>query len=135
MVVIRSSESRHTETPAGIMTTLASPTQGGVSQSIWRVDMAAGRSGPWHGIDAEQIWTVLSGSAAVDLDDSTISVQAGDTFVIPADARRRLTSGQEGVVAIVVASSGLRAYVLDGTRVSATCAVRDGDKLVPAWIV
>ena len=49
---------------------------------------------------------------------------------------RRLSSAPAtGFTAIVVAPAGMRAYVTDGTRVSVECAVPDGDKLVPAWVV
>jgi quercetin dioxygenase-like cupin family protein len=136
MTVIRHADSRRTETPAAVMTTLASPSQGGAAQVVWRVDMAPGRSGPLHGIDAEQVWTVLSGAATVDLPGGAVTVEPGDTVVIPADAPRRITSDPSaGLAAVVVAPVGMRAYPLDGTVVSPTCAVPDGDKLVPAWVV
>jgi hypothetical protein len=41
----------------------------------------------------------------------------------------------DGFAAIVVAPPSMRAYTLEATRVSPACAVPDGDKLVPAWIV
>jgi quercetin dioxygenase-like cupin family protein len=136
MTVIRHADSRRTETPAAVMTTLASPTQGGATQAVWRVDMAPGRSGPLHGIDAEQVWTVLSGGATVDLPGGAVTVEPGDTVVIPADAPRRFTADPSaGLAALVVAPAGMRAYPLDGTIASPTCAVPDGDKLIPAWVV
>src|SRR5215469_9563384 len=100
MPVIRHADSRRTETPNALMTTLASPTQGGAGHSVWRVDMRPSQAGPLHAIDTEQVWTVLDGGATIEL-----------------------------------APPGTRAYTLDGTRVSPTCAVPDGDKLVPAWVV
>jgi quercetin dioxygenase-like cupin family protein len=136
MPVIRGADGRRTQTPAGVMTTLASPTQGGASQAVWRVDMPPGGSGPLHGIDAEQIWTVLSGGATVELPGGPVVLAAGDTVVIPADTPRRLAADPvAGLAAVVVAPAGMRAYPLDGTVVSPTCAVPDGDKLIPAWIV
>ena len=99
-------------------------------------DGAAGRSGPLHGIDTEQVWTVLSGGATVDLPGGAVTVQPGDTVVIPADAPRRITADPSaGLIAVVVAPAGMRAYPLDGTVVPPTCAVPDGDKLIPAWVV
>jgi quercetin dioxygenase-like cupin family protein len=133
--VIRSEERRRTETPAGVMTTLASPSQGGAAQPIWRVDMQPARSGPLHGIDVEQIWTVLDGSVTVEVAGGEVEIQAGDTVVLPADVPRRLTSGESGLAAIVIAPAGMRAYALDGTQASPTCATPDGDKLIPAWVV
>lgn len=136
MTVIRHAESRRTETPNAVMTTLASPTQGGSAQAVWRVDMGPDQVGPPHAIDAEQVWTVLDGGATVDLGGEKLTVGPGDTLVIPADVPRRLGSDPvTGFAAIVVAPAGMRAYVVDDTRVSAHCAVPDGDKLLPAWVV
>jgi quercetin dioxygenase-like cupin family protein len=136
MPVIRHADSRRTETPNAVMTTLASPTQGGAGHSVWRVDMRPGQSGPLHAIDTEQVWTVLDGGTTVELNVRAHAVGPGDTMVMPADAPRRVSADPAaGFAAIVVAPPGTRAYPLDGTRVSPTCAVPDGDKLVPAWVV
>jgi quercetin dioxygenase-like cupin family protein len=136
MSVIRHAESRRTETPNAIMTTLASPTQGGAGQAVWRVDMRPGQAGPPHAMDTEQVWTVLDGGATVELDGETLTIEPGDTLVIPADAPRRVISDPNvGIAAVVVAPAGTRAYTLDGTKVAPECAVPDGDKLVPAWVV
>ncbi|WP_051133001.1 hypothetical protein [Nocardia paucivorans] len=68
MPIIRQSETRRTETPDAVMTTLASPTLGGSSQLLWRVEMTADNRGPMHSCDTEQIWTILTGRASFDLD-------------------------------------------------------------------
>lgn len=136
MPVIRRAESRRTETLNAVMTTLASPTQGGAGQAVWRVDMRAGQAGPLHAIDTEQVWTVLDGAAAVELDGETLRIEPGDTLVIPAGAPRLVRADQAaGVAAIVVAPAGMRAYPLDGTIVAPAYAVPDGDKVIPAWVV
>jgi quercetin dioxygenase-like cupin family protein len=136
MPVIRRAETRRTETPNAVMTTLASPVQGGAGQAVWRVDMRPGQAGPLHAIDTEQVWTVLDGGAAVELDGQVLTVGPGDTLILPADAPRRVNADPAaGFSAIAVAPAGTRAYTLDGTRVAPGCAVPDGDKLVPAWVV
>ena len=132
--VIPHADARRTVTPAATMTTLASPAQGGATQPMWRVDMVPGATGPTHVIDAQQIWTVLDGAATIELDGDSIAITAGDTVVIAADARRRITANHAGLSAIVVAPAGMRAYA-PGVDVSPTCAVPDGDKLIPAWTV
>jgi quercetin dioxygenase-like cupin family protein len=135
MPVIRSAETRRTETPNAVMTTLASPTQGGAGQAVWRVDMRPGQSGPLHAIDTEQVWTVLDGGATVELDGEVLTVAPGDTLILPADAPRRVSADpRAGFAAIAVAPAGTRAYTLDGTKVPPGCAVPDGDKLAPAWV-
>jgi quercetin dioxygenase-like cupin family protein len=135
MPVIRRAETRRTETPNAVMTTLASPTQGGAGQAVWRVDMRPGQAGPLHAIDTEQVWTVLDGGATVELGGQALTVGPGDTLILPADAPRRVSADPAaGFAAIAVAPAGTRAYTLDGTRVAPGCAVPDGDKLIPAWV-
>jgi quercetin dioxygenase-like cupin family protein len=134
MSVIHQADSRRTETPNAVMTTLASPTQGDASQSLWRVDMRPGQAGPLHGIDAEQLFTVIEGGASVELGAQTITVGPGDTIVMPADVARRVAADpRQGLVAIVTASPAMRAYVLAGPTEGPP--VSDGDKLVPGWVV
>jgi quercetin dioxygenase-like cupin family protein len=135
MPVIRRAETRRTETPNAVMTTLASPTQGGAGQSVWRVDMRPGQAGPRHAIDTEQVWTVLDGGAAVDLDGQALTVGPGDTLILPADAPRRVSADPAaGFAAIVAAPAGSRAYLIDAGAVPPGRAVPDADKLIPAWV-
>lgn len=125
MPVIRHAESRRTETPNAVMTTLASPTLGGAGQAVWRVDMQPGSTGPLHTFDAEQVWTVVDGGATVELDGEKLTVMPGDTVVMPAAAPRRVCADPEqGFAAIVAASPGACASAPDGTG-----------KTVPAWTV
>jgi len=140
MPVIRHTACRRTETPNAVMTTLASPTQGGTACALWRVDMGPGQAGPVHAVDAEQVWTVLAGSATIELDGDAHVVGPGDTVVMPASAVRRVVTGTgggtEGFAALVVAPAGMRAYVPDANvEVAPGCATRDGDGLVPVWVV
>ncbi|MER6944377.1 cupin domain-containing protein [Nonomuraea sp. NPDC000554] len=124
MTVIRDAEARRSETPGGVMTTFASPTQGGSSRSMWRVDAKPGATGPVHSFDSEQVWTWIDGAATVDLDEETFTVTPGDTVVMPAGATRRVLADPEaGYAAIVTAPAGARAVTADGT-----------DHGVPSWI-
>ena len=136
MQVIRSSETRRTETPNAVMTTLASPTQGAAGRAVWRVEMAAGQAGPLHGIDAEQVWTVLAGGASVEFGAQAAVLRPGDTAVLPANVGRRITADPAaGLVAIVTAPAGMRAYVLAGTAAGPHPPVADADKIAPGWVV
>ena len=127
MPVVRTSETRRSQTPAATMTTLASPTLGAAGRPVWRVDVAAGTpSGPLHVIDVEQIWTFIDGGAEVALAGEKFPVRAGDTLVVPADAERQVTADAEaGFSAIVTAPAGGRAWTLP----------REGDGIVPPWTV
>jgi quercetin dioxygenase-like cupin family protein len=124
MPVIPRERARRTETPNAVMTTLASPTQGGPAHALWHVEMAPGASGPAHRFDVEQVWTVLSGAAAIELGGERVALAAGDTIVMPAGAVRRVHADSvAGLAALVTAPAGARASLADGT-----------DRGVPPWI-
>lgn len=123
MTVVRRADSRRSATPNAVMTTHASPTQGGSAIAVWRVEMAPGAAGPLHTFDVEQVWTALEGGATVDLDGEPTTVGPGDTIVMPAGAPRRVQAGPEqGFVAVVAAPAEARA------------CVPGGEPVVPAWI-
>jgi quercetin dioxygenase-like cupin family protein len=125
MSVVRNTDTRRSETPNGVMTTLASPTLGGARQSLWRVEMRPGAAGPAHSFDREQVWAVLAGAGTVELAGETVEVAAGDTIVMPAGAPRRVISDPgAGLTAIVTAPGSARAFHADGS-----------DAGIPPWIV
>lgn len=124
MPVIRHADSRRSETPNAVMTTLASPTQGDAVQAVWRVDMHPGSAGPPHLFDAEQVWTVLDGGARIDLAGEAVVVGSGDTVVIPAGTVRQVDAdATSGLVAVVAAPAGGQVTRPD-----------DGTAVVPPWI-
>ena len=135
--VIRAAESRRTQAPSGLVTTLASPAQGGAGLAVWRMDITPGAAGPVHAYDTEQVWTVISGSATVQLDGGAVTVTPGDTLVIPAGATRQMIADpRAGVSAISITPAGTRAYTPGGpVQVDPHCALPEGDKLIPAWVV
>ncbi|MBN9103167.1 MULTISPECIES: cupin domain-containing protein [unclassified Pseudonocardia] len=122
MPVVRHADARRTATPNAVMTTLASPTQGGTGLAVWQVRMDPGASGPPHRFDAEQVWTVLTGSARIELDGAEHAVGEGDTVVMPAGVPRRVHAGERPFTAVVAAPAGARATA-DGA-----------DPVLPAWI-
>ncbi|MFI6298426.1 cupin domain-containing protein [Nonomuraea sp. NPDC050790] len=124
MTLVRNADARVTETPGGVMTTLASPTQGGASRSLWRVEVKPGGQGPVHDFDVEQVWTWIAGSATVSLGEETFTVGAGDTVVMPARTLRHIVADEaEGYTAVVTAPGDARATGADGQ-----------DFGTPAWI-
>jgi quercetin dioxygenase-like cupin family protein len=84
--------------------------------------MEPGHAGPPHTADAEQIWTVLTGAATARIGDAEVTVEAGDTVVIPAGAERRIRTGDAPFAAVVSARAGFGVY-------------RPGDpeRIEPAW--
>ncbi|MER7365445.1 cupin domain-containing protein [Nonomuraea wenchangensis] len=137
MAVVPNAECRRTETPNGVMTTLASPTQGQAEQAVWRVDARPGMEGPVHAFDAEVLWTWLDGAAVVELGEERHEVAAGDTMVLPADVSRRMFADPvRGFVSIVTAPAGTKVYNLDGTSAPDACdlAPKGSERLVPPWV-
>ena len=123
MPILRARDTRRHETPNAVMSTLASPSLGSAELSLWRVVMTPGQRGPRHIFDVEQVWTVLSGAAEVELDGETHGVEPGDTLVFPGQAIRQIAAGDGGFEALVAARSSARALLTDGT-----------DKGTPPWI-
>ncbi len=123
MTLVRSDAARRVETPNAVMTTYASPSQGGATAALWRVEMAPGAVGPLHVMDGEQIWTVLDGAATVSVDDERLDARVGDTVVLDAGRPRRIAADpQRGLTAIV---TGRGADVASGPGREPT---------VPPWI-
>ncbi|NUW32541.1 cupin [Nonomuraea sp. SMC257] len=136
MSVVLSADTRKTETPNAVMTTLASPTQGGAAQAMWRVDAKPGMVGPVHAFDAELVWTWIDGSAVVELGGERFEVGAGDTMVLPADVSRQMCADAErGFVSIVVAPAGTQVYNPGGESEPDACdlAPKASERIVPLW--
>lgn len=125
MAVIRSADRRRTETPNAVMTTFASPTQGGAERSLWQVEIAAGSAGPVHVIDVEQTWSILAGTASVEVADESVELAAGDTVVVPAGVVRRFAAADDG---------GFTAVVTSDAAALATVPGSDADAVTPPWI-
>ncbi|GAA4085486.1 cupin [Actinomadura miaoliensis] len=133
MTLVRDADARRTRTPNALMTTLATPTQGGTGAvAVWRVDMPAGRRGPLHAIDAEQVWSFLDGDATIELGGRVLEAAAGDTVVMAADVPRRVTT-EGGFVAVVAAAAGGRVYNPDGVGDGCEMAPKGTDRIVPPW--
>ncbi|TMR04786.1 cupin [Nonomuraea turkmeniaca] len=132
-----SADSRRTETPNGVMTTLASPTQGQAGRAVWRVDARPGMEGPVHAFDAEVVWTWIGGAAVVELGGERYEVAAGDTMVLPADVSRRMFADPvRGFVSIVVAPPGTQVYNPGGVSEPDACdlAPKGTERVVPPWV-
>lgn len=122
--LVTRAHARTTVTPNATMTTLASPTLGATSgRSLWLVDMTAGASGPLHVFDSEQIWTVIDGDAAIDVEGVAHPLDAGDTLVIPGGAERRVN-----------ATTACRMLVTGDATATARVPGESGSRGTPAWI-
>lgn len=94
------------ETPNATMTTLASPSLGSHELVVWRVEMAAGSSGPPHQIHGEQVMVVLDGAVTVQIGDDHLRASVGDTLVLPADTVRQVIA-PDGATALVTSTVGV----------------------------
>jgi quercetin dioxygenase-like cupin family protein len=122
--VIRLNGRRRSETPAGVMTTHASPTLGSSSGlSMWEVEMSEGASGPRHVFDSEQIWTVLEGECSVQIAGETEILGRGDTVVIPPELERQ-----------VAARTDVRLFVCGHGNAIARVPGEAEPRGTPAWI-
>lgn len=123
--LITRAEARITATPNATMTTLASPTLGATAgHSLWLVEMAADASGPLHVFDGEQIWTMLSGRATIDVDGIGQPLEGGDTLVIPGGVERQ-----------VQAVSDCRMLVCGDGAATVSVVGEEAPRGTPAWIV
>jgi len=123
-VVIRAADARITETPNGVMTTLASPTlSGSTGASLWRVVFPAGRSGPLHAFDSQQVWALLSGTATFTVDGLAHRLEAGDTIQLPAGSMRQVHAHTD--IEFLVTGDGTAAVAAPGHPASGT---------TPPWI-
>ncbi|WP_214406396.1 cupin domain-containing protein [Pseudonocardia lacus] len=123
MPVVRHADARRSSTPNATTTTFASPTLGGATVALWQVEMAAGASGPLHWFDVEQVWTVLAGSARIDLDGEPVVVGSGDTVVMPPRLPRQVHADPTtGFTALVTAPGG------------ALASTPGADPVLPPWI-
>ena len=106
------------------MTTLASPTLGGATQSLWLVAMQPGASGPVHAFADEVIWAVTRGSLELHSAGSITTLDAGDTAVLPGGVLRQFIAGPEGFEAVATAPAHTVVTREDGTSVG-----------TPDWVV
>lgn len=118
MKVITPTPDRTVTTPNAAMESLATPSLGSTALSTWRVRLEAGRSGPVHAIDREQVWMVISGSLTVTCDGRTETAAAGQAVLLPPDVLRRLgaAEGAGDVEALVAMEAGGSAVTEDGER-------------------
>ncbi|HET9632711.1 MAG TPA: cupin domain-containing protein [Terrabacter sp.] len=110
---------RTVTTAAATMRTLVSPsTSPAMEVAVWRTELPAGAAGPRHTIDGDQLVVVVSGTVAVDVDDTAYEVGAGDAFLLPGGSPRVLAAaGGEPATTITVGRPGARAAVGDGEPV------------------
>lgn len=100
MQIIAADARRATVTPNATMTTLASPTLGHATSSLWLVEMNPDVAGPMHAFAEEVVWAVTAGSATLRVDDVERRLGPGDTVVLPGGSMRQFVAGTDGCTAV-----------------------------------
>jgi mannose-6-phosphate isomerase-like protein (cupin superfamily) len=72
------------ELPGARFTALVSPTRGSTDTSVWLVEIDPGVPPRPHELTREEIFVVLSGSAAVQIGECRQTARSGDAIVVPA---------------------------------------------------
>jgi quercetin dioxygenase-like cupin family protein len=85
--------------------------------------MTADATGPMHVFDTEQIWTVLDGQAAIEIEGVAHALGAGDTLVIPGGRKRQ-----------VHATTACRMLVTGDATATASVPGESESRGTPAWI-
>jgi mannose-6-phosphate isomerase-like protein (cupin superfamily) len=97
-------------------TSLATPSRGSTTTSVWHVEIAPGTPATPHSVTCEEVFVVLAGSASVDLDDQRQVANTGDAIVVPPDTRFALSNpGAEVLRLLCCMPVGGRARLADGT--------------------
>lgn len=120
--IVRANDTRITETPNAIMTTLASPTMSESDSSLWIVEMNSGAAGPIHSMSSGQVWHLLSGSVTCEIDGESITLATGDTLRISGGVNRQFRA-QSDARLLVSGASDAEASTDNGMT-----------SVVPGWI-
>lgn len=123
MQIITADTRRNVTTPNGTMTTLASPTLGGASSSVWMVQMNPDAEGPEHAFEGEVVWAITLGETVVRCGGVESSLAAGDTVVLPGGAMRQFVAGPDGFQAVATTLAPGNVQRGDGGTVA-----------VPPWV-
>ena len=85
MPVVTGSEGYTHEMNGARFATLASPSRGTTTASVWRVEVAPGTPAAPHELTSEEIIVILDGTADVRIGDERSVACAGDAIVVPPD--------------------------------------------------
>lgn len=103
-------------------TSLATPSRGSHSTSVWRVAIEPHTEGTVHRLTREEVFVLLSGTARVALGDAESTATEGDVIVVPPHTPFSLANpGDEPLVALCCLPVGGEAQ-LEG-----------GQPFVPPW--
>jgi mannose-6-phosphate isomerase-like protein (cupin superfamily) len=101
MPVIQCPETPTHDLGGARFTSLATPSRGSVDSSVWAVEIEPGTPSVPHSLTREEVFVVLSGSAAVRIGGVEQSASAGDAIVVPADTPFELANAADEPLRLV----------------------------------
>lgn len=122
MPVIHAPASATHEVGTTRFTSLATPSKGTTSTSIWNVEIAPGTEPTPHSLTSEELFVVLDGSAVVRMRGVESIAVAGDVIVVPPDTMFELSNG-----------SGEPLQMLCCLPVGGQARMADGSTFTPPW--
>jgi mannose-6-phosphate isomerase-like protein (cupin superfamily) len=100
--------------PGATFTTLASPSLGTTTGSVWRVRIDPGVPSPPHQLTSEEIFVVASGGAHGTIGAHEYNVREGQTLVVPPGVDFVLNADDDGFDALVYLAAGGQAMIGGG---------------------
>ena len=99
MTVIAAESAPRHQLPGTLFISLATPSRGTADTAVWQVPIAPGTPAtPPHRVTREEVFVVLAGTAAIEIDGTTETATAGDAIVISPDTDFSLSNaGTDGL--------------------------------------
>lgn len=118
MMVIREANLEFIETPgANATVAVATSSRGAEDVSVIRQRQQPGGGNPAHFHDREEVMFVLRGSVSVTLDGEAVTLEAGDTLIVPARTAHQLSNaGEIEAEWLLVAPAGVEFFHASGGR-------------------
>ena len=118
MMVIRESDVHFIETPGANATAgVATSSRGAGDVSIIRQRQQPGGGNPAHFHDRQEVMLVVDGSVAVSMDGETVTLNAGDTLIVPARTAHQLANaGATEAEWLLVGPAGIGFFHANGER-------------------
>jgi quercetin dioxygenase-like cupin family protein len=118
MIVIRESDLQNIETPGGTISAgIATAGRGARQVSVIRQRQQAGGGNPPHTHDCEEVTLVTEGSLEVRIGEDVVTLNAGDSLVIPANTEHRLeNAGTTDAAWLLIAPAGVGFFHASGEQ-------------------
>jgi quercetin dioxygenase-like cupin family protein len=115
MPVIRRCNAPEFEVPNVAVRGLASPKRGATETCVWQIALAPGAPGFPHVVTREEVFVATAGMAVATIGGETLSLEVGDTLVVPAGVEFALANpSAEPFEAFVAFPVGGKAVTAEG---------------------